>query len=64
MTYKLAGKLGETAAIGCCPGSLSYLRTKLRTARRIEVCLYNDIKKLNFMFCFHILRALVWVIVV
>ena len=34
---KLAKYLGESSVIGCCPGSLSYFRTKLRTARRIEV---------------------------
>ncbi|CAF3677154.1 unnamed protein product [Adineta steineri] len=33
---KLAKALGESSIIGCCPGSLSYFRTKLRTARRIE----------------------------
>ncbi|CAF1042114.1 unnamed protein product [Adineta steineri] len=37
---KLAKALGESSIIGCCPGSLSYFRTKLRTARRIEVCRY------------------------
>ncbi len=37
MNCKLAKHLGESSAIGCCPGSLSYLRTKLRTARRVQV---------------------------
>lgn len=38
MGCKLAKRLGESSAIGCCPCTLQYLRTKLRTARRIEVC--------------------------
>ncbi len=38
MGCKLASRLGESSIIGCCPGSLQYFRTKLRTARRIEVC--------------------------
>ncbi|CAF1205769.1 unnamed protein product [Adineta ricciae] len=33
---KIAKSMGESSIIGCCPGSLSYFRTKLRTARRIE----------------------------
>ncbi|CAF0986545.1 unnamed protein product [Rotaria magnacalcarata] len=36
MGCKLASRLGETAIIGCCPCTLCYLRTKLRTARRID----------------------------
>lgn len=35
MQCKLAKHLGESSWIGCCPGSLPYMRTKLRTARRI-----------------------------
>jgi len=38
MGCRLASRLGESSIIGCCPGSLQYFRTKLRTARRIEVC--------------------------
>ena len=38
MGCKLAKYLGEASVIGCfLPCSLQYLRTKLRTARRIEV---------------------------
>ncbi|CAF3332854.1 unnamed protein product [Rotaria socialis] len=36
MGCKLSKRLGESAIIGCCPCALSYFRTKLRTARRIE----------------------------
>jgi hypothetical protein len=39
---QLAKHLGETSIIGCCPCSVQYFRTKLRTARRIEVCSTND----------------------
>jgi hypothetical protein len=38
MGCSLAKRLGESSIIGCCPGSATYLRTKLRTARRIDVC--------------------------
>ncbi len=38
MGCKLASRLGEPSILGCCPGSTQYFRTKLRTARRIEVC--------------------------
>ncbi|CAF1212467.1 unnamed protein product [Adineta steineri] len=36
MGNKLAKYMGEKGIIGCFPCSLPYLRTKLRTARRIE----------------------------
>jgi len=36
MGCKLAKRIGEPAIIGCLPCSFPYLRTKLRTARRIE----------------------------
>ncbi|CAF2665954.1 unnamed protein product [Rotaria sp. Silwood2] len=43
MGCKLAKRLGETTIIGCCPCSLAYLRTKLRTARRIEGSCCGDL---------------------
>jgi hypothetical protein len=48
MGCKLAKHLGESTIIGCCPGSLQYFRTKLRTARRIEVRRYTLNKSVYF----------------
>ena len=37
MGCKLSKNLGESSIAGCWPGSVQYMRTKLRTARRIQV---------------------------
>ena len=37
MGCKLSKNLGESSLAGCWPGSVQYMRTKLRTARRIKV---------------------------
>ncbi|CAF0811303.1 unnamed protein product [Rotaria sordida] len=48
MGCKLSKRLGESAILGCFPCSLSYFRTKLRTARRIEGGCCGDYCASNF----------------
>jgi len=44
MGCKLAKRVGETPVIGCCvPCTLCYVRTKLRTARRIDGSCCGDL---------------------
>lgn len=67
MGCKLAKNLGETTIIGCFPCALGYLRTKLRTARRIQVSRENVLKKINSYFLFlrvHVVEIFVLQIVV
>ena len=59
MGCSLAKHLGETTIIGCCPFSTCYLRTKLRTARRIEVSTLTSTVSLIWKRCARVHAAVI-----